>query len=128
MVKEAKLFSEIFNISLVEIIEIRIKRTVAEKWCSTKDHFMKLFKAEKKIFQIMDEIRDMKEGKSEYFEIFNKKADKLVQTFREIKPSEEEIHKNILLGGATDPSIVKRFAFEPEMPRENVKHCAPILI
>ena len=126
-VKEAKLFSDISNIPLGKIIDTRVKGAAAEKWClkadegiTPEDRFMKLFKEEKNIFQIMDEIRDVKQGKSESFDIFYERTEKLAQKFMEMKPSEAEIHKNLLLRGAVDPSIVERFAFEPEMPRKRI--------
>lgn len=126
-IREAKLFSTISNIPLVNIIDARVKDTAAEKWFSkteesmpAEERFLKLFKEEKNIFQMMDEIRDIKQGKNEPFEIFYERTEKLAQRFMDLKPSEAEIHKNILLRGATDPSILERFAFEPEMPRKRI--------
>lgn len=37
-----------------------------------------------------------------------------------IRPSEEEIHNIILLLEATDPPIVEKFAFEPEMTLKRI--------
>ena len=105
-ITEAKLFSKISNIPLEKIIDARVKGSAAEKWYSKtddtlvgEDRFIKLFKEEKNIFQMMDDIREVKQGKLESFEIFYERTEKLAQRFVELKPTEAEIHKNLLLRG-----------------------------
>lgn len=126
--KEAKLYSKLTKIELSIIIEARIKGSAADKWNSkaymdmeVEERFLNLFKETKNLFQLMEEMRSIKQKENETFDIFYERSEALAEQFMDIKPSVAEIHKNLLLRGAKDSILIEKFAFEPDMPRKKIR-------
>lgn len=55
-----------------------------------------------------EEIREMKQGSFESFDIFYERMKMLVHRFMELKPTEADIHKDLLIKVASDECIMER--------------------